>query len=152
MQTYTTFQDKENLYFELEYVEGCTLYSQIRAYNQTVMANVVYYSAITLMTLEFLHSKAIIYRDLKPENMVISMNDRGNPKLVDFGFAKKLPSGLGRTYTNCGTPAYIAPEVLRATGHGVEADIWSLGVLMVELVSGQTPFTGESTAEVLENI
>lgn len=57
METYSTFKDKENLYFELEYIEGCTLYSQLRKYNQTVMKNMVYYSAITLMTLEFLHSK-----------------------------------------------------------------------------------------------
>lgn len=105
----------------------------------------VYYSAITMMTLEFLHSKQIIYRDLKPENIVISMNDRGNPKLVDFGFAKKLQLSQKRTHTNCGTPAYISPEIIRATGHSFETDIWSLGVLMVELISGQTPFSADST-------
>lgn len=136
MQTYSTFQDKENLYFELEYIEGCTLYSQLKQYNQKVMSNMTYYGAITLLTLEFLHSKNIIYRDLKPENMVISMKERGNPKLVDFGFAKKLASKQNRTYTNCGTPVYISPEVIRGTGHGLESDIWSLGVLMVEIISG----------------
>ena len=100
----------------------------------------VFYSAITMMTLEFLHSKNIIYRDLKPENMVISMNDRGNIKLVDFGFSKRLQPTQHRTFTNCGTPTYISPEVLLGTGHGFEHDIWSLGVLMVEIISGQTPF------------
>ena len=100
------------------------------------MSNMVYYSAITLLTLEFLHSKHIIYRDLKPENMVISMNHRGNPKLVDFGFSKRLTATQNRTYTNCGTAVYIAPEVLVGNGHGCEIDIWSLGVLMVEITSG----------------
>ena len=74
-------------------------------------------------------------------------------KLVDFGFAKRLKAPGQRTYTNCGTPAYIAPEVLLGlNGHGHEADIWSLGVLMCELASGQTPFHADSTQEVYEKI
>ena len=89
------------------------------------------------MTLEYLHNNCVIYRDLKPENTVISMAERGHLKLVDFGFAKRLGHINQKTNTNCGTPAYIAPEVLRnANGHGYEADIWSLGVLMVEIISG----------------
>ena len=64
------------------------------------------------------------------------MIDRGHIKLVDFGFAKRLKTHNQRTLTNCGTPVYIAPEVLRGTGHGYEVDIWSLGVLIVEIVSG----------------
>ena len=92
-----------------------------------------------------MHQHNIIYRDLKPENIVISMTERGHLKLVDFGFAKKLKKD-SRTHTNCGTPAYIAPEVLRShNGHGHEADIWSLGVLMCEILSNQTPFQAENT-------
>ena len=117
------------------------------------MSNMPYYAAEVLMTLEYLHNNLVIYRDLKPENIVISMGERGHLKLVDFGFAKKLKNIKERTHTNCGTPAYISPEVLSgASGHGYEADIWSLGVLMVEIVSGQTPFAGESTQEVYENV
>ena len=113
----------------------------------------VYYTAEVLMTLEWLHKNNVIYRDLKPENIVISMQERGHLKLVDFGFAKKLNNIKQRTFTNCGTPAYIAPEILRnQVGHGYEVDIWSLGVLMCELISGHTPFQGESTQEVYENV
>ena len=105
------------------------------------------------MSLQYLHANNILYRDLKPENLVISMTERGHVKLVDFGFAKRLKAPGQRTYTNCGTPAYIAPEVLLGlNGHGHEADIWSLGVLMVELASGQTPFHADSTQEVNEKI
>lgn len=101
------------------------------------MSNMPYYAAEVLMTLEYLHNNLVIYRDLKPENIVISMGERGHLKLVDFGFAKKLKNIKERTHTNCGTPAYISPEVLSgASGHGYEADIWSLGVLMVEITSG----------------
>ena len=79
--------------------------------------------------------------------------ERGHIKLVDFGFSKRLQHINQKTYTNCGTPVYISPEVLRGQcGHGYEADIWSLGVLMVEIVSGQTPFQGENTEQVYENI
>ena len=70
------------------------------------------------------------------------MQDRGHIKFVDFGFAKQLK---GRTQTNCGTPVYLAPEILRGAGHSFEVDIWSLGVLIVEIVSGQTPFHAETT-------
>lgn len=153
MGLYSTFQDKENLYFELEYIQGCTLLSQIRLYNQQVQKNMKFYATEVLLTLSHLHSHSIIYRDLKPENIVISMTERGHIKLVDFGFAKRLPTLSQRTYTNCGTPAYIAPEVLiDSKGHGHEVDVWGLGILMCEIISGQTPFHAESTLEVYENI
>jgi len=112
-----------------------------------------YYAAEVLLTLDYLHSNNIIYRDLKPENIVISMLERGHIKLVDFGFAKQLKSQFGRTNTNCGTPAYIAPEILRGSNeHGEEVDIWSFGVLMVEIISGQTPFIAETSEAVYEKI
>lgn len=112
-----------------------------------------FYAAEVLLTLEYLHNQNIVYRDLKPENIVLSMSDRGHIKLVDFGFAKQFKSNNHRTNTNCGTPAYIAPEVLRGNfEHSFEVDIWGLGVLMVELVSGQTPFQAENTQGVYEKI
>lgn len=90
MHMYSTFQDKENLYFELEYIQGCTLLSQIRLYNQHVQKNMTFYAIEVLLALSYLHSNCIIYRDLKPENIVVSMTERGHVKLVDFGFAKMM--------------------------------------------------------------
>ena len=90
MHIYSTFKDQENLYFELEYIEGCTLFSQIRLYNQSVQKNMTFYAIEVLLALSYLHSHSIVYRDLKPENLVISMTERGHIKMVDFGFAKKL--------------------------------------------------------------
>lgn len=73
-----------------------------------------------------------MYRDLKPENVLLRAD--GHVKLVDFGFAKELTDN--RTHTNCGTPSYIAPEVIKGIGHGIMADVWSLGVLICDLVNG----------------
>mmetsp|Transcript_1238 Transcript_1238/g.1428 ORF Transcript_1238/g.1428 Transcript_1238/m.1428 type:complete len:200 (+) Transcript_1238:3937-4536(+) len=127
--------------------------SQIRSCNEQLRSNMYFYAAEVIFGLGFLHANNIIYRDLKPENIVLSMTERGHIKLVDFGFAKRVKNLSQRTYTNCGTPAYIAPEVLRGhNGHGYEADIWSLGVLMFELSSGTTPFVAESTQGVYEKI
>ena len=89
IKLYSTFQDETNLYFELEYVPGCTLFSQIKDKSHTLISqNYPFYSLEILFTLKFLHSKSIVYRDLKPENVIIGKN--GHIKLVDYGFAKIL--------------------------------------------------------------
>ena len=100
---------------------------------------VCFYAAEILVALEILHENKIIYRDLKPENVVI--DGQGHIKLIDFGFAKRLHSSTNakhhyRAYTNCGTVGYTAPEVLMSLGASFEADIWSLGVMIAEMISG----------------
>lgn len=90
MDIFSSFQDDENLYFELDYIEGCTLLSQIRLKNRGVMSAMAFYAGEVIVTLEYLHSNRIIYRDLKPENIVLSKHNGGHMKLVDFGFAKQM--------------------------------------------------------------
>jgi protein kinase A len=96
---------------------------------------------------EYLHSKQIIYRDLKPENLLIGHD--GYLKMTDFGFAKYVE---GRTYTLCGTPEYIAPEILLNKGHGKPVDWWTLGILIYEMIAGVDPFTDEDPMVIYQKI
>lgn len=96
---------------------------------------------------EHLHTKNIIYRDLKPENLLIA--EDGFLKLTDFGFAKVVE---GRTYTLCGTPEYLAPEILLNKGHGKAVDWWCLGILVYEMNAGIDPFTDEDPMGIYQKI
>ena len=91
-----------------------------------------FYSAQVVSMFEYLHSKNIVYRDLKPENILLK--EDGYLKLTDFGFAKYVE---GRTYTLCGTPEYLAPEILLNKGHGKPVDWWCLGILLYEMLAGK---------------
>lgn len=106
-----------------------------------------FYAAQIICIFEYLHSKNIIYRDLKPENILI---DRlGYLKLTDFGFAKVVE---GRTYTLCGTPEYLSPEIILNKGHGKPVDWWTLGVLLYEMIAGIDPFSDDDPMMVYQKI
>ncbi|XP_077369101.1 cGMP-dependent protein kinase 1-like isoform X4 [Festucalex cinctus] len=139
IRLYRTFRDPKYLYMLLEVCLGGELWTLLRDRGSFDDGTTRFYTACVIEALAELHSKGIIYRDLKPENIIL--DHRGYAKLVDFGFAKKV--GLGKkTWTFCGTPEYVAPEIILNKGHDTSADCWSLGILVFELLSGSPPFSG----------
>lgn len=108
-----------------------------------------FYAAQVFLVFEYLHNKNLIYRDLKPENILVQ--DNGYIKLTDFGFIKKL-NPWDRTYTLCGTPEYMAPEVIQNLGHGRPVDWYTMGIFIYELMVGRPPFMHNDTYEVFKMI
>ena len=132
-------QDEKYLYIFLELVYGGELFTILRSAGILNAEQAKFYLAQIVCIFKYLHSKNIIYRNLLPENILI--NKDGYIKLVDFDFAKELKDN--KTYTLCGTPGYLAPEVLLNKGHGKAADWWTLGVLLYEMIAGIDPFNDE---------
>jgi serine/threonine protein kinase len=141
-------QDSVYLVFALEYVPGGELFSYLRRAGKFESSTAAVYAAQVVCVFEYMHSQDIVYRDLKPENLLL--DSQGYLKLTDFGFAKFLSSG--RTFTLCGTPGYLAPEVLLTRGHGKPVDWWALGVLINEMISGSEPFTADDPMGVYRQI
>jgi len=106
-----------------------------------------FYALLVADTLDYLHSKHYVFRDLKPEN--IMLDGWGYPIIVDFGFCKLLPKGpTDKTFTFCGTPNYISPEIVLNVGHNGAADCWALGIVIYEMISGINPFFWDDMDQV----
>ena len=119
----------------LEYIHGLELAVVLRHVGLLTNADSQFYIASMILVLQYLHERDIIYRDLKPDNIMIDTN--GFIKLVDFGTAKIIQS---RTYTLVGSPHYIAPEVIVGKGYGKMVDLWSMGICLYEFLCGRVPF------------
>ena len=158
MCQHASFQDRNHLYMLFDIMDGCDLMDMLASAVQVKLIptqidgeirhvptqigisedTARYYTAMVILAFEYLHGNQIIYRDLKPENVLLALN--GKCKLGDFGYAKKLDVGE-RAFTFCGTPGYVAPEIVLSTGYGYAVDWWALGVLTYVTITGQQPFT-----------
>lgn len=143
MQFIKTFQDSKNVYFLTEFLGGGDLFYAIREIGNLSKAQSQFYSGSIACALEYLHARSILYRDLKPENVLLDFI--GNAKLVDFGCCKIA----ARTNTLVGTPEYFAPETILGKGYTAAIDWWALGVMLHEFVVGPLPF-GRQTEDQLE--
>ncbi|CAG7832268.1 unnamed protein product, partial [Allacma fusca] len=130
---YCTFKDSKCIYLLMEACLGGEIWTILRDKGSFDEDTTRFLAACVVLALEYLHERDIIYRDLKPENLMVANN--GYVKLVDFGFSKVVLSGQ-RTWTFCGTPEYVAPEVVLNRGHDRTVDYWAFGVLLFELLSG----------------
>lgn len=138
VKLYRTFRDSRYLYMLMEPCLGGELWSILRDKKKFDDSAAKFYTACVIKGFEYLHSKGIVYRDLKPENLLLDAS--GYVKLTDFGFSKQVQDGE-KSWTFCGTPEYVAPEMItNKTGHDKRADIWSVGILMYELLNGIPPF------------
>ena len=134
-----TYKDTKRVYFLLEYVHGLELSVILRHVGLLSDTDALFYTASLIYVLQYLHERDIIYRDLKPDNVMVDAS--GYIKMIDFGTAKMVQ---GRTYTLVGTPHYMAPEVIIGKGYGKTADLWSLGICLYEFVCGGVPFGEEA--------
>jgi serine/threonine protein kinase/CRP-like cAMP-binding protein len=145
---YQTFSDQKHLYFVLELCRGGDLFGLLCKSERILEKSARFYVAAVIKAFAFMHTKDVVYRDLKPENLLIQ--ESGYLKLADLGLAKAVPDGV--TYTLCGTPVYMAPEMLLSSGHGKAADAWAVGIMIYELCAGYPPFEGEDQMSTYEMI
>ncbi|KAK3777605.1 hypothetical protein RRG08_021722 [Elysia crispata] len=143
-----SYKDASNLYLIMDYVYGGELFLLIRRKGRLPEAWAQFYSSQVLLALQYLHYCNIVYRDLKPENIMI--DHKGYTRLGDFGFAKRVDRGI--TWTLCGTPQYLAPEIILSKGYGKSVDYWGFGILIYELISGQVPFDHKTPIKLYELI
>ena len=138
VKLFYAFQDKTKLYFITEFMQGGELFFHLRRNSQYKEKSVKFYMSEILLAIDYMHKNNFIYRDLKPENILI--DQFGHIKLTDFGLSKLLDEEEQKTYTLCGTPEYLAPEIIFEKGYDKTCDWFSFGVVMFEMLCGFHPF------------
>ena len=143
------FQTEERIYFIMPFVRGGELFQHLRSEKFFKEDKARFYAASIGIALDYLHNNGIIYRDIKPENILIG--EDGYLKLIDFGMAKMV-QGNEKATSFCGTPEYLAPEIITGEGHNRAADWWSYGILIFEMLCGIPPFYCENTERMYDLI
>jgi len=149
MKMHWAFQTEHKLYFVMDFLRGGELFFHLKNERRFQEPRARFYTAEILMALGELHRNKIIYRDLKPENILL--DNQGHVRLTDFGLSKRYTDGE-QAMTFCGTPEYLAPEIVLGVGHSKEVDWWSLGILLYEMIVGLPPFFSENTNLMYELI
>lgn len=134
----------------MEYCPGGELFNLLSKRGKFTEDQTRFYAAQIVLALEALHNKNVIYRDLKPENVLI--DDKGYIRIADFGLSKANVKGARDATSVCGTPEYLAPEILLNQGHGKPIDYWALGAIIFEMLTGLPPFYSENRDELFERI
>lgn len=151
VKLYYAFQSNSKLYLIMEYVAGGELFTHMAKERIFTEDQAVFYTAELVLALVHLHRLGIVFRDAKPENILLDEN--GHLVLTDFGLSKTALGDEGRTSTFCGTPSYMAPEILEgAPSYDFTVDWWSVGILVYEMLTGEVPFKGKSTKQIAKNI
>ncbi|KAJ1812190.1 hypothetical protein LPJ75_003767 [Coemansia sp. RSA 2598] len=151
VKLYYAFQSNSKLYLIMEYVAGGELFTHMAKERIFTEDQAVFYAAQLVLAISHLHKLGIVFRDIKPENCLLDKH--GYLVLTDFGLSKTALGEDGRTNTFCGTPAYMAPEVLdSSTSYEFSVDWWSLGILLYEMLTGSVPFKGKAATQISKNI
>lgn len=143
------FTDSKNIFMCLEFINGGEMFTHIQKQRRRKFnyETTHHFAAQTVLAFEYMHNLDIIFRDLKPENMLI--DSRGHIKVTDFGFAKRVDD---KTWTMCGTPEYLAPEIIVNKGYNHAVDWWAVGVLIYEMRCGRSPFEARSQLDMFKKI
>ncbi|XP_023029617.1 cAMP-dependent protein kinase catalytic subunit beta [Leptinotarsa decemlineata] len=142
------FKNNVYLFLVMPFINGGEMFYHLRS-NKKFDENLCkFYTAQVILSFEYIHYLGIVYRDLKPENILI--DDEGYLKITDLGFCKKIDNQ--RTYTLCGTPEYLAPEIILSQGYTFTVDWWSLGILIYEMAAGFPPFFARDHMKLYEKI